>query len=55
MRRYGKQHRLKCILAQFDIIEPRHETSNNVVCATSKASYQTARTIRALASRLHII
>ena len=35
------------------IIEPRHEISNNVVCATSKASDQTAHThslIRAIAS-----
>ena len=40
------------------IYEPRHEISNNVVCATSKASDQPAHTrslIRAFASRLHIL
>ena len=39
------------------IIEPVHEISNNVVCATSKASDQPAHTrslIRAFASRLSI-
>ena len=38
--------------------EPRHEISNNVVCATSKGSDQPADTrslIRALASRLNIL
>ena len=38
--------------------EPVHEISNNVVCATSKASDQTAHThslIRAFASRLSIL
>ena len=38
--------------------EPRHEISNNVVCATSKASNQPAHTrslIRAFASRLNIL
>ena len=41
-----------------DIIEPRHEISNNVVCATSKASDQPAHMrslIRAFASRFNII
>ena len=40
------------------VSEPRHEISNNVVCATSKASDQPAHTrslIRAFASRLHIL
>ena len=40
------------------INEPRHEISNNVVCATSKASDQPAHTgslIRALASCLNIL
>ena len=40
------------------IIEPVHEISNNVVCATSKASDQPAHThslIRAFASHLSII
>ena len=39
-------------------IEPVHEISNNVVCATSKASDQPAHTrslIRAFASRLSIL
>ena len=48
----------------FDVVhalftfEPRHEISNNVVCATSKASDQPAHTrslIRAFASRLNIL
>ena len=40
------------------IYEPVHEISNNVVCATSKASDQSAHTrslIRAFASRLSIL
>ena len=40
------------------IIEPVHEISNNVVCATSKASDQPGHTrslIRAVASRLSIL
>ena len=40
------------------IIEPRHEISNNVVCATSKASDKPAHMrslIRAFASRLSIL
>ena len=39
------------------IYEPRHEISNNVVCATSKASDQPAHTrslIRVFAGRLNI-
>ena len=43
---------------QFSIFEPRHEISNNVVCATSKASDQPAHRhslIRAFASRLNIL
>ena len=42
----------------LQINEPVHEISNNVVCATSKASYQPAHTrslIRAFASRLSIL
>ena len=38
--------------------EPRHEISNNMVCATSKASDQPAHTpslIKAFASRLNIL
>ena len=41
-----------------NIIEPRHEISNNVVCATSKASDQPAHShslIRAFACRLNIL
>ena len=49
----GKESRLgSCIY------EPRHEISNNAVCATSKASDQPAHTsslIRAFASRLNIL
>ena len=44
---------------QADVkIVPRHEISNNVVCATSKASDQPAHKrslIRAFASRLNIL
>ena len=42
----------------FDSIKPVHEISNNVVCATSKASDQPAQTrslIRGFASRLSIL
>ena len=41
----------------YSIFEPRHEISNNGVCATSKGSDQPAHThslIRAFASRLNI-
>ena len=44
--------------ARNDTNEPRHEISNNVVCATNKASDQPAHTrslIRAFASRLNIL
>ena len=40
------------------IFEPRHESSNNVVCSTSKASDQPVHMcslIRAFASRLNIL
>ena len=40
------------------VFEPRHEISNNVVCATSKASDQPGHMrslIRAFASRLNIL
>ena len=43
---------------RFKRIEQRHEISNNVVCATSKASDQPAHTrslIRAFANRLNIL
>ena len=45
-------------LIMVTIYEPRHEISNNVVCATSKASDQPAHMrslIRAFASRLNIL
>ena len=41
-----------------NIIEPRHEIPNNVVCATSKGSDQPAHTrslLRAFACRLYIL
>ena len=40
------------------LYEPQHEISNNVVCATSKASDQPAHTrslVRAFACRLNIL
>ena len=43
---------------QLEKNEPRHEISNNVICATSKASDQPAHTrslIRAFARRLNIL
>ena len=43
---------------QEHVYEPWHEISNNVVCATSKASDQPAHMrslIRAFASRLNIL
>ena len=45
-------------LIKRNIYEPVHDISNNVVCATSKASDQPAHTrslIRAFASRLSIL
>ena len=41
-----------------NLLEPRHEISNNVVCAISKGSDQPAHMrslIRAIASRLNIL
>ena len=49
---------LKVFKFEQSVNEPRHEISNNVVCATSKASDQPAHTrslIRAFASRLNIL
>ena len=46
---------LTCIKLPFELV---HEISNNVVCASSKASDQPAHTrslIRAFASRLNIL
>ena len=63
-------YKIKCIKMTFDLsakvafvglqnpFEPRHQISNNVVCATSKASDQPAHTgclIRAFASCLNIL
>ena len=46
------------LFTSLDINEPVHEFSNNVVCATNKASDQPAHTrslIRDFASRLSIL
>ena len=46
------------LIYSHEIIEPRHEFSNNVVYATSKSSDQPGHTrslIRAFASRLNIL
>ena len=48
----------KLVQEDGNIIEPLHEISNNVVCATSKVSDQPAQTrslIRAFTSRLSIL
>ena len=56
-----KPQALKCFseaLSTSILNEPVHEISNNVVCATSKASDQPAHThslIRAFVSRLSIL
>ena len=45
-------------IVSLKTLEPRHEISNNVVCATSKGSDQPAHMrslIRAFASRLNIL
>ena len=58
----GRQESIQlvyCIYPKYsDAFEPRHQISNNVVCATSKGSDQPAHTrslIRAFASRLNIL
>ena len=56
----GQVNKFGLILATklLNIYEPRHEISNNVVCAASKASDQPAHThslIRAFASGLNIL
>ena len=51
-------HRLGFVFSLLFSFAPVHEISNNVVCATSKASDQPAHThslIRAFASRLNIL
>ena len=54
----GKQSNSKSSGDTRDRLEPRHEISNNMVCATSKGSDQPAHTrslIKAFASRLNIL
>ena len=54
----GKVKALLFCNHEKSLYEPVHEISNNVVCATSKASDQPAHTrslIRAFASRLSIL
>ena len=57
----GNAHQLVDLMSlqrKSYIFEPRHEISNNVACAISKASDQPAHTrslIRAFASRLNIL
>ena len=56
-RKRNRQNRQVCMLLTT-LNEPVHEISNNVVCATSKASDQPAHTrslIRAFACRLTIL
>ena len=55
---YGKQVKHYMIVITVFIIEPRHEISNNVVCATSEGSDQPEHMrslIRAFASPLNIL
>ena len=56
---YKKKNWMYCIFfAWVCTYEPKHDISNNVVCAISKASDQPAHTrslIRAFASRLNIL
>ena len=50
--------RITCFVFMVKTYEPRHEISNNVVCATSKGSDQPVHThilIRAFASHLNIV
>ena len=49
---------IRLYLVEYILIEPVHEISNNVVCATSRASDQPAHMrslIRAFASRLSVL
>ena len=59
IRQYGRLKETFCGCAGIpnSLYEPVHEISNNVVCATSKASDQPAHTrslIRVFASRMNI-
>ena len=56
--RYSFSVKKKKIYEQVCLCEPVHEISNNVVCATSKASDQPAHMrslIRAFACRMNIL
>ena len=59
MAQTNRYSAFKCQIKLVNIIiEPRHEISNNVVCATSKASDQPAHSrslIRTFASRSNIL
>ena len=55
---HHNEHIVHITFLQNNLIEQVHEISNNLVCATSKASDQPAHTrslIRAFASRLSIL
>ena len=54
----SRGHPISQVRGRFFIFKPRHEISNNEVCATSKGSDQPAHTcslIRAFAGRLNIL
>ena len=62
MSKLGKiiyiKHSYKSKIYPRNQVEPQHEISNNVICATSKASDQPTHThslIRAIASRSNIL
>ena len=58
LQSFGMKRERLALISMYIIIEPVHEISNNVVCATSKASDQPAHTrslIRAFACRLSIL
>ena len=58
VKRYSATQMVCKCLWIISLNEPLHEISNNVVCATSRASDQLARTlslIRDIASRLNIL
>ena len=59
LKKYGDKRRVMCTNIQIRMtFEPRYEISNNVVCATSKGSDQSAymrSLIRAFASHFNIV
>ena len=58
VKRYSATQMVWKCLRNISLNEPLHEISNNVVCATSRASDQPAHRrslIRAFASRLNIL